>query len=432
MANQRVYSLIMFIDEARIYVKAGDGGNGAVAFRREAHVPRGGPSGGNGGRGGDVYLEADTQANTLIAFTYKMHFKAASGSHGSSKNQTGASGEDLVIKVPVGTVAYEFESGMLVADLTEMGQRALVASAGRGGRGNWTFRSAVNQAPRIAENGEPGEERTLRLELKLLADVGIVGIPNAGKSTLLSRISAARPKIADYPFTTLEPNLGTVLIDNRDMVWADIPGLIEGAHEGAGLGIKFLRHIERTRLIVHLLDGMSPDPLGDYAVINQELELFNTLLSEKPQIVVVNKMDLPDVQARWPALATGLKRQGVLDALAISAVSGEGVQALLRRAADTLAELPPAPKLEEVQPLSPPTREEDMSFSIERDMDGGWRVRGRRIERIVKMTRWEYYDAVMRFQRILKALGITDALIARGVEIGDTVRIGDKELEWSD
>ena len=422
----------MFIDEARIYVKAGDGGNGAVAFRREAHVPRGGPSGGNGGKGGDVYLEADTQANTLIAFTHKMHFKAANGSHGSNKNQTGASGEDLVIRVPVGTVAYEVESGMLVADLTETGQRALVASAGRGGRGNWTFRSAVNQAPRIAENGEPGEERTLRLELKLLADVGIVGIPNAGKSTLLSRISAARPKIADYPFTTLEPNLGTVLIDNRDMVWADIPGLIEGAHEGAGLGIKFLRHIERTRLVVHLLDGVSPDPLGDYAVINQELELFNTLLAEKPQIVVVNKMDLPDVQARWPSLAAGLKRRGALDPLAISAVSGEGVQALLRRAAGTLAELPPAPRLEEVQPLSPPTREEDMSFSVERDMDGAWRVRGRRIERIVKMTRWEYYDAVMRFQRILKALGITDALMARGVEVGDTVRIGDKELEWSD
>lgn len=421
----------MFIDEARINVKAGDGGNGAVAFRREAHVPRGGPSGGNGGRGGDVYLEADTQANTLIAFTYKMHFKAANGGHGSGKNQTGASGEDLIIKVPVGTVAYEVESGMLVADLTKTGQRALVASAGRGGRGNWTFRSAVIQAPRIAENGEPGEERALRLELKLLADVGIVGVPNAGKSTLLSRISAARPKIADYPFTTLEPNLGTVLIDNRDMVWADIPGLIEGAHDGAGLGIKFLRHIERTRLVVHLLDGMSPDPLGDYAIINQELELFNTRLAEKPQIVVVNKMDLPDVQARWPALATGLKRQGVLDALAISAVSGEGVQALLRRAADTLAELPPAPKLEDVQPLSPPTREEDMSFSVERDMDGAWRVSGPRIERIVKMTRWEYYDAVMRFQRILKALGITDALIARGVEIGDTVRIGDKELEWS-
>lgn len=422
----------MFIDEAKISVKAGDGGNGAVAFRREAHVPRGGPSGGNGGRGGDVYLEADTQANTLIAFTYKMHFKATDGSHGSSKNQTGASGEDLVIKVPVGTVAYETESGILVADLIEPGQRVLVANAGRGGRGNWTFRSPVHQAPRIAENGEPGEERSLRLELKLLADVGIVGIPNAGKSTLLSRISAARPKIADYPFTTLEPNLGTVLIDNRDMVWADIPGLIEGAHEGAGLGLKFLRHIERTRLVVHLLDGMSPDPLGDYVVINQELELFNTLLAEKPQIVVVNKMDLSDVQVRWPALAAGLKQRGVPEPLAISAVSGEGVQALLRCAADTLAELPPPPKLEDVQPLSPPTREEDMSFSVERDMDGAWRVRGRRIERIVKMTRWEYYDAVMRFQRIMKALGITAALMERGVAVGDTVRIGDKELEWSD
>ncbi len=422
----------MFIDEAKIYVKAGDGGNGAVAFRREAHVPRGGPSGGNGGKGGDVYLEADTQANTLIAFTYKMHFKAADGSHGGGKNQTGASGEDLVIRVPVGTVAYEIESGMLVADLIEPGQRVLVASAGRGGRGNWAFRSAVHQAPRIAENGEPGEERTLRLELKLLADVGIVGIPNAGKSTLLSRISAARPKIADYPFTTLEPNLGVVLIDSRDMVWADIPGLIEGAHEGAGLGVKFLRHIERTRLVVHLLDGMRIDPLGDYTVVNQELELFNTLLADKPQIVVVNKMDLPDVQARWPGLAAGLKQRGVPEPLAISAVSGEGVQVLLRRAADTLAELPPPPRLEDVQPLSPPTREEDMSFSIERDMDGAWRVRGRRIERIVKMTRWEYYDAVMRFQRILRALGITDALTARGVQPGDTVRIGDKELEWSD
>ncbi len=422
----------MFIDEARINVKAGDGGNGAVAFRREAHVPRGGPSGGNGGKGGDVYLEADTQANTLIAFTHKMYFKATDGSHGSGKNQTGASGEDLIIKVPVGTVAYETESGMLVADLTEPGQRVLVASAGRGGRGNWTFRSPVQQAPRIAENGEPGEERALRLELKLLADVGIVGIPNAGKSTLLSRISAARPKIADYPFTTLEPSLGTVLIDNRDMVWADIPGLIEGAHDGVGLGLKFLRHIERTRLVVHLLDGMSPDPLGDYGVINQELQLFNTLLAEKPQIVVVNKMDLSDVQVRWPTLAAGLKQRGVPEPMAISAVSGEGVQALLRRAADTLAELPPPPKLGDVQPLSPPTREEDMSFSIEHDMDGTWRVRGRRIERIVKMTRWEYYDAVMRFQRIMKALGITDALVQRGVEVGDTVRIGDKELEWSD
>ena len=422
----------MFIDEARIEAKAGDGGNGAVAFRREAHVPRGGPSGGNGGRGGDVFVQADAQQNTLIAFTHKMHFRAESGSHGGGKNQTGASGSDLVIKVPVGTVVYEIETGLLIADLAEAGQRALVAAGGRGGRGNFTFRSATNQAPRIAENGEPGEERSLRLELKLLADVGIVGIPNAGKSTLLSRISAARPKIADYPFTTLEPNLGTILIDNRDMVWADIPGLIEGAHEGAGLGHQFLRHIERTRLIVHLLDGMSPDPLGDYEVINQELELFNPALAAKPQIVVMNKLDLTEALERWPDVAAGLRKRGVAEPIAISAVSGEGVQALLRRAADTLAELPPPPRLEDVQPLLPPTREEDMSFSVEREPDGGYRVRGRRIERIVKMTRWEYYDSVMRFQRILKALGITEALVARGVEAGDTVRIGDKELEWSD
>ena len=321
---------------------------------------------------------------------------------------------------------------MLVADLVEPGQRVLVARGGRGGRGNWTFRSPTVQAPRIAENGEPAEARWLRLELKLLADVGIVGIPNAGKSTLLSRISAARPKIADYPFTTLEPNLGTVLIDNRDMVWADIPGLIEGAHEGAGLGLKFLRHIERTRLVVHLLDGMSPDPLADYAVINQELELFNPHLGAKPQIVVVNKMDLTEVQQRWPSLAAGLRKQGVVEPLSISAVSGQGVQELLRRAADTLAELPPPERLEDVQPLAPPTREEDMSFSIEREPDGAWRVRGPRVERIVKMTQWEYYDAVMRFQRILRALGITEALRERGVEVGDTVHIGDKELEWSD
>jgi GTP-binding protein len=422
----------MFIDEAKIHITSGDGGDGVVSFRREAHVPRGGPNGGNGGKGGDVYLEADRQANTLIAFTHKVHFEAESGKHGSGKNQTGSSGSDLVIKVPVGTVAYELESGMLVADLVEPGQRVLVARGGRGGRGNWTFRSPTVQAPRIAENGEPAEARWLRLELKLLADVGIVGIPNAGKSTLLSRISAARPKIADYPFTTLEPNLGTVLIDNRDMVWADIPGLIEGAHEGAGLGLKFLRHIERTRLVVHLLDGMSPDPLADYAVINQELELFNPHLGAKPQIVVVNKMDLTEVQQRWPSLAAGLRKQGVVEPLSISAVSGQGVQELLRRAADTLAELPPPERLEDVQPLAPPTREEDMSFSIEREPDGAWRVRGPRVERIVKMTQWEYYDAVMRFQRILRALGITEALRERGVEVGDTVHIGDKELEWSD
>lgn len=422
----------MFFDEAKIYVRAGDGGNGMVAFRREAHVPRGGPSGGNGGKGGDVYLEADSQLNTLIAFSKQVHFRAESGVHGRGKNQTGGQGADLIVKVPVGTVAYEVESGLLVADLAAPDERALVVRGGRGGRGNWAFRSATNQAPRIAENGEPGEERWLRLELKLLADIGIVGVPNAGKSTLLSRISAARPKIADYPFTTLAPNLGVVLVGQQDMVWADIPGLIEGAHEGAGLGYTFLRHIERTRVLVHLLNGVSPEPLGDYQAINQELALFSPLLAEKPQIVVLNKMDVPEVRQQWPVLARKLAALGADAPLAISAVTGEGVDVLLRRAADLLRELPPAPRLIDVQPLAAPTADEDKSFTIERDSDAAWRVRGRRIERIVKMTRWDYYDAVMRFQRIMEALGITEALRTAGIREGDTVRISEKELEWSD
>jgi GTPase len=318
----------------------------------------------------------------------------------------------------------------------------LVARAGRGGRGNWAFKSATVQAPRIAENGEPGEDRWIRLELKLIADVGIVGVPNAGKSTLLSVVSAARPKIADYPFTTLEPNLGTVLIDDRDMVFADIPGLIEGAHTGTGLGHTFLRHVERTRLLIHLLNGISPDPVGDYMAINQELALFSPELAAKPQIVVLNKMDLPDVQAAWRGIATKLRSLGVAEPMAISAVSREGVEALLRRAADTLVELPKELPIsdEELALRDQPGvsnrtgagAREDKSFTITRDMDGAWLVEGAYIEKIVKMTQWEYYDAVMRFQRIMQALGITDALRAKGVQEDDTVRIGSKELDWSD
>jgi GTP-binding protein len=421
----------MFFDEARIYVKAGDGGNGVVAFRREAHVPLGGPSGGKGGKGGDVYLVADPQLNTLIAFDKRVHFRAPAGQHGSGKNQTGAQGDDLLIPVPVGTVAYERDTGALLADLIEPGQRVLIARGGRGGRGNRSFRSATVQAPRIAENGEPGEELWLKLELKLVADVGIMGVPNAGKSTLLSRISAAQPKIADYPFTTLQPNLGVVVVDDRDMVWADIPGLIEGAHTGAGLGHTFLRHIERTRVLVHLLNGASPDPVGDYEAINQELELFNPLLANKPQVVVCNKMDLPDVKSRWPSLARSLRARGADEPMAISAVTGDGVTALLRRVADLLATLPP-PEITPIAPITPAERDIDRSFTVRQDPDGVWNVEGQHIERIVKMTRWEYYDAVMRFQRILDALGITEALGNRGVQPGDTVRIGDKELEWSD
>jgi GTP-binding protein len=421
----------MFYDEAKIHIKAGDGGNGVVAFRREAHVPRGGPSGGNGGKGGDVYLLADPQVNTLIAFSRRIHFRAPNGEHGRGKNQTGAQGDDLVIAVPTGTAAYDAETGQLLADLAEENQRALLARGGRGGRGNFTFRSATNQAPRIAENGEPGEELWLQLELKLLADVGIVGVPNAGKSTLLSRVSAARPKTGDYPFTTLEPTLGVVVADEQDMILADIPGLIEGAHSGAGLGQAFLRHIERTRLIIHLLNGISPDPVGDYDVINQELQLFNPRLAEKPQVVALNKMDLPEVRERWPEIKRALESRGV-EPMIVSAVTGEGIDTLLRRTATRLAELPPPPPLAEITPLAPVPPEVDKSFTVEREPDGGWRVSGPRIERIVVMTQWEYYDAVMRFQRILEALGITQALRDAGVEEGDTVRIGAKELEWSE
>ncbi len=422
----------MFFDEARIWVEAGGGGNGVVAFRRESHVPRGGPAGGNGGKGGDVYLVADQQVNTLLAFSKKIHFRAERGSHGSGKNQTGAQGKDLSVSVPVGTVAYAADTGQVIADLVAPGQKAMVARGGRGGRGNWAFRSSANQAPRIAENGEPGEAFWVRLELKLIADAGIIGVPNAGKSTLLSRISAAHPKIADYPFTTLEPSLGTVEIDNRVMVVADIPGLIEGAHAGIGLGHTFLRHVERSRILIHLINGISPDPLGDFDVINQELELFNQRLARKPQVVVVNKMDLSEVEAAWPALAAGLRARGVVQPIAISAVTGQGVDVLLRRVAGLLAELPPPEPLEEVVPIVVSNPEDDMRFEIVREADGAWRVTGRRIERIVIMTKWEYYDAVMRFQRILEALGITEALRERGVQEGDTIRIGEKELEWSE
>jgi GTP-binding protein len=427
----------MFFDEAKIYVKSGDGGNGVVAFRREAHVPRGGPSGGNGGKGADVFLVADPQYNTLLLFSQQIHFRAPNGEHGHGKKQTGAQGTDLIIRVPIGTVAYDSDTGDLLADLVTPGQRALIARGGRGGRGNHAIKTATVQAPRIAENGAPGEEHWLRLELKLIADVGIIGVPNAGKSTLLARVSAARPKIADYPFTTLEPNLGVVVIDDRDLVLADIPGLIEGAHAGAGLGHAFLRHIERTRALIHLLNGGSPDPLGDYEAINQELMLFNPELAAKPQVVVLNKLDLPDAREMWPDLAKQLKARGATDALAISAATGEGVQQVLRRAADLLAELPKPLLVSGAESPALPVRPgsglpEDKSFTVTRDLDGAYLVRGSYIERIVKMTQWEYYDAVMRFQRIMQALSITEALRAKGIQEGDVVRIGEKELAWSD
>jgi GTP-binding protein len=418
----------MFFDEVKIYVKSGDGGDGCVAFRREKYVPFGGPSGGNGGAGGDVYLVADRNLNTLVHFKKRIHFKAERGGRGSGKNQQGKRGEDRLVPVPPGTMVYDVDTGELLADLVEDGQKTKVARGGRGGRGNAIFATPTNQAPRIAEHGEPAEERWLRLELKLIADVGVIGMPNAGKSTLLSVVSAARPKIADYPFTTLQPNLGVVSVDEyQTFVLADVPGLIEGASEGAGLGHQFLRHVERTRLLIHLLDGAAVDPLQDYETINQELGQFSARLAAKPQIVVLNKMDLPDAQAWWPLVQEAMQARGV-EAHAISAVSREGVLALMRRTYGLLQSLPP-PEPVRGAPLVFRPAEREESFSIEQEEEG-WRVRGVRVERVAAMTPFVLPEAVARFQRQLRGMGIVDALEEAGVQPGDMVRIGERELEW--
>jgi GTP-binding protein len=420
----------MFFDEAKIYVKGGNGGDGSVAFRREKYVPFGGPSGGNGGSGGDVYLEVDPNLNTLIHFKKRSHFKAEPGGRGSGKNQQGKAGGDLLIPVPPGTEIQDADTGVFVADLVEENQRVLVAKGGRGGRGNAAFASSTNQAPRLAEHGEPGEERWLRLEMKLIADVGVIGMPNAGKSTLLSVVSAARPKIAAYPFTTLQPNLGVVQLEGYDtFVMADVPGLIEGASEGTGLGHQFLRHVERTRLLIHLLDGASQDPLQDWETINEELSQFSPELAAKPQIAVLNKMDLPDAQAWWPLVQEAMAERG-LEAHAISAVTGLGVQPLMRRTYELLKSIPVAEPMPERPAVFRPAETEE-AFAIEREEDA-WRVRGVRVERIAAMTPFVLPEAAARFQRQLRAMGIDIALEEAGVEPGDMVRIGDKELEWQE
>jgi GTPase len=342
----------LFIDEAKILVKAGNGGNGCVAFRREKYVPRGGPSGGDGGHGGSMYVEANPNDNTLLRYRYNREFKAERGRHGEGSNCTGHSGEDMILKVPVGTLVFDGDSGETLADLAVPGQRVLVAQGGRGGRGNQHFAKPWHQAPREHEDGQPGEERHLRFELKLLADVGLVGFPNAGKSTLISVISAARPKIANYPFTTLEPNLGVVDAGGgtgghgtelgRTFVVADLPGLIEGAHEGAGLGIRFLRHVERTRLLVHLIDTSdtnNDDPVHSFEIISGELSAFSESLTEKPMLVVATKLDATTDRARLKALRDFCKQRS-LEFHAISSASGEGVRELVRAIADALDKIP--------------------------------------------------------------------------------------------
>jgi GTPase len=421
----------MFIDEAEIEVNSGKGGNGMVHFHREKYVPRGGPDGGDGGRGGDVILEVRPTLNTLSAFRFTIRYAAGDGKGGGTNNKFGKSAENLVIPVPPGTVVYDATTGDLLGDLTAPGQRLVVCKGGRGGLGNPHFKSSTNQIPRTAENGEPGEQKRLRLELKLIADIGLVGVPNAGKSTLLSVLTNAKPKIAPYPFTTLEPNLGVANVDaDTNVVLADIPGLIEGAAQGTGLGHDFLRHVLRTRVLIHLLDGLAADPLADFAQINSELALFDPNLARKPQIVVLNKMDQPEVQERWPKVKKELKKRGY-ESMAISALARTNVRELLLKAVNLLAE---TPALEEIEPVLPVYRpaEDPRAFVISREGESGWRVKSVSIERAAEMTPWDQTGSVRRFQKLMDRLGVDKALRQAGAQEGDTVYLGEYELEYQE
>lgn len=422
----------MFYDRAKIYVKGGDGGNGAIAMRREKYVPFGGPWGGDGGRGGDIIFKVDEGLNTLVDFRYNKHFKAERGEHGMGKNKNGSGGEDLVVRVPAGTVVREAETGRLIADLVEEGHQVVIAKGGRGGRGNVHFASGNNKAPRVAEKGEPGEELNVELELKLIADVGLIGFPNAGKSTFISMVSAAKPKVANYPFTTLVPNLGVVSVGtDRSFVLADIPGLIEGAAEGVGLGHEFLRHTERTRLLVHVVDTAGTegrDPVEDIKVINRELELYDPRLATRPQIIAANKMDItPQAEENLARLQEELGQQ--YEIFPISAATNQGLDKVIIRVAELLDEIP---KVEPEQPVEERLTEFEERFNVKRDIDGNWRVTGKEIERHVAMTYLEEEESLERLQRIMKVMGLEKGLVEAGVKEGDIVRIGDWEFEWTE
>ena len=422
----------MFLDRVKIFVRAGSGGDGAATFRREAHVPRGGPDGGDGGRGGSVYLRVDAGQTTLRDFRYKHHFRATPGGRGERARRHGAAGEDLHLDVPPGTAVHDDGSGELLADLVMAGQTAMVARGGRGGLGNTHFKTSTHQAPRHAQKGEPGQERWLRLELRLIADIGLVGLPNAGKSTLLAALTAARPKIADYPFTTLEPNLGVMDLgedDERRPTIADVPGLIEGASSGAGLGHAFLRHVERTRILVHVIDGSGRDPGWDHDVIRDELEAHDPALLKKPILVAFNKIDLPAARDAWPSFRAA-REQANQDVVAVAAETGEGLESLRVALAAML------PSAEELGAPPEPAgvvvhRIEAIGdgFAVSREEDV-FRVRGKRIERIAAQTNFEVEESAERFQRDLARLGIDAELRRAGVAPGDLVRIGATELEW--
>jgi GTP-binding protein len=421
----------MFIDQVEIFVRSGKGGDGMVHFHREKFVPLGGPDGGDGGKGGDVICEVKPTLNTLSSFRQNQKFKATDGANGGPSQMSGRYGKDLIIHVPPGTILFDADTGALIGDLTDPGQQLIICKGGRGGRGNQHFATSRNQVPRTAEKGAPYEEKHIKLELKLIADIGLIGVPNAGKSTLLSVLTNARPKIAPYPFTTLEPNLGVANIDDdTTVVLADIPGLIEGASHGAGLGHDFLRHIQRTRVLVHLLDGLSDDPVADYSQINSELSLFDPNLSKKPQIVALNKIDQPEVQDRLGGIQRKFKKLKV-ELMTISALARTNTRELLIKAYQKLEEVPPLEVDEVPLPVYKP-REDPREFEITREGGNEWRVSGAAIERAAKMTYWQHDGSVRRFQKIMETLGIEEALRKAGVQEGDTVSIGEFELEWQD
>lgn len=421
---------MLFIDEVTIAVAAGNGGDGIVAWRREKYIPKGGPAGGDGGHGGGVYLQATGELSTLVEFRYKRSFAADSGRPGGPSNKSGKSGNDLTIAVPAGTFVYRTLEGKpetYLADLATPGERLLVAKGGRGGLGNQHFATSVRQAPRFAERGEPGERCSLRLELRLLADCGVVGVPNAGKSTLLSVVSSARPKIADYPFTTLEPQLGVVRVsDDESFVMVDVPGLIEGAHAGAGLGDQFLKHVERTRVLVHLLDGAKTldDIVADKAAIENELGAWNSKLLEKPRLLVLNKLDLTDARTKLEEL-----RERFADVRGISAATREGVRDLVFEIARIVASAP-APETVTPPPVTIELAPAD-AFMLVRGRDGAFELSGQRIERLAAMTNFDSDESLVRFERALGKMGVDKKLREMGAVEGDTVRIGPYEFTYS-
>jgi GTP-binding protein len=416
----------MFLDRARLVVKGGAGGRGVISFRREAHVPRGGPDGGDGGRGGSVVLRVDSGMTTLSDFRFRKLLEAESGAAGGGKNKIGRAGKDLVARVPEGTIVVDRATGDRVADLMTPDEEIVVARGGQGGKGNARFVSSTRRVPRIAEDGSPGESHELDLELKLIADVGLVGLPNAGKSSLLAALTRATPKIAAYPFTTLTPNLGVARLEDRELVIADIPGLIEGAHTGAGLGEEFLRHIERTRLIVHVVDLALEDPIADIAVVDTELSAYGRGLMQRPRLFALNKLDLFEARERADAIAKVLGP----GAIAVSAVTGEHVPDLLKR---IFAACSPREVVAERA-----TGERRIVFTgggrdwtVKKEQDG-FRVRGDRVERLATGIDWESPDAAAYFQLLLQKNGVEKELRRLGVRNGDTVRIGGKELEWTE